>query len=91
MQNFTLMQDNDLRNDFKLVTAEIRQKEKKEIPLTMHCLFRKILCFNPQDRLETEGMPVPVRFRFTVVSPMSRLANVLFVRRQRARSVRQLL
>ena len=29
MQNFTLMQDNDLRNDFKLVTAEIREKEKK--------------------------------------------------------------
>ena len=57
----------------------------------MHCLFRKTLCFNPQDRLETEGMPVPVRFRFTVVSPMSRLAIVLFVRRQRARSVRQLL
>ena len=26
MQNFTLMQDNDLRNDFKLVTAEIREK-----------------------------------------------------------------
>ena len=43
----------------------------------MHCLFRKILCFNPQDRPETEGMPVPVRFRFIVFSPMSRLANVL--------------
>ena len=25
------------------------------------CLYRRLLCFDPQERLETEGEPVPVR------------------------------